>query len=105
MTAARLPWRSRHARLRRRDRQPPRRIHQRFSALDQQLRGGPPIFQEQFRRVAISRDGEIIAGAAGSPGSLAIEAGHVALFARETAAESRDSDAEASQRRRSGRGA
>ncbi len=54
----------------------------RFSALDQFSRGGPPIFREQFRQVAISPDGEIIAGAAGSPGSLAADAGHVALFAR-----------------------
>ena len=54
----------------------------RFSALDQEFRGGPPIFHEQFRGVAISPDGEIIAGAAGCPGPLAPEAGHVALFAR-----------------------
>ncbi len=54
----------------------------RFSALDQQLRGGSPIFQEQFRGVALSPDANIIAGAAGSPGPLAPEAGHVALFAR-----------------------
>jgi WD40 repeat protein len=54
----------------------------RFSALDQQSRGGTPIFQEQFRRVAMSPDGEIIAGAAGTPGSLAPDAGHVALVAR-----------------------
>ncbi len=53
----------------------------RFSALDQEFRGGPPIFHEQFRGVAISPDGEIIAGAAGCPGPLALEAGHVALFA------------------------
>jgi WD40 repeat protein len=54
----------------------------RFSALDQELRGGSPIFQEQFRRVAISPDGESIAGAAGTPGPMARDAGHVALFAR-----------------------
>jgi WD40 repeat protein len=52
-----------------------------FSALEQQSRGSVPIFQEQFRKVVLSPDGKIVAGAAGTPGPLAADAGHVALFA------------------------
>ncbi len=54
---------------------------ERFSALDQQWRGNAPIFQEQFRGVALDPSQTVVAGAAGSPGPLAPEAGHVALFA------------------------
>ncbi|MBI5818766.1 MAG: protein kinase [Verrucomicrobia bacterium] len=50
---------------------------QRFSALEQEA----GIFKEQFGQVAISPDGDIVACAASSPGPLAAEAGHVALFA------------------------
>jgi WD40 repeat protein len=57
------------------------RFSKRFSAPDQQLGGGVPTIQEQFRQVTISPNGDIVAGAAGSPGPLAAEAGHVALFA------------------------
>jgi WD40 repeat protein len=56
-------------------------LTKRFSALDEQSRRGVPIFHEQFRQVAISPDGRIVAAAAGSPGPLAADAGHVALFA------------------------
>ena len=59
------------------------RLSERFCALEQQIRAGVPIFQEQFRHAAVSPDGAIAAGAAGSPGPLAAEAGHVALFARQ----------------------
>ncbi len=59
------------------------RFSERFCALDQQIGPGVPIFQEQFRHAAVSPEGAIVAGAAGSPGSLAAEAGHVALFARQ----------------------
>ncbi len=57
-------------------------LSQRFSALEQKIRSGVPVYQEQFRQVAISPDGAMVAGAAGTPGSLAAEAGHLDLFAR-----------------------
>lgn len=53
------------------------RFAQRFSALEQDA----GIVKEQFGQVAISPNGDIVAGAASSPGPLAPEAGHVALFA------------------------
>jgi len=53
---------------------------ERFSALDKQWRGNVPIFQEQFRGVALSPSQKCVAGAAGSPGPLAAGTGHVALF-------------------------
>jgi len=57
------------------------RFKERFSALDTQRRGTAPVFREQFRGVALSPSQKAVAGAAGSPGPLAAEAGHVALFA------------------------
>jgi WD40 repeat protein len=57
------------------------RFKERFSALDTQVRSHVPFFQEQFRRVALSPSQKTVAGAAGSPGPLAAEADHVALFA------------------------
>ncbi|MGD0517832.1 MAG: cytochrome D1 domain-containing protein [Thermoguttaceae bacterium] len=54
---------------------------ERFSVLDKQWRGNVPIFQEQFRCVALSPSQKAVAGAAGSPGPLAPEVGNVALFA------------------------
>ncbi len=59
------------------------KFSERLCALDQQIGTAAPIFQEQFRHAAVSPDGAIAAGAAGSPGSLAAGAGHVALFARQ----------------------
>ncbi|MBI5687701.1 MAG: protein kinase [Verrucomicrobia bacterium] len=53
------------------------RFNQRFSALEQEA----GIVKEQFGQVAVSPNGDIVAGAASSPGPLAAEAGHVALFA------------------------
>ena len=52
-----------------------------FSALDKQWQGNVSVLQEQFTRVALSPSQKVVAGAAGSPGPLAPEAGHVALFA------------------------
>lgn len=54
---------------------------ERFSALDKQWRNNVSIFQEQFTRVALDPSQKVVAGAAGSPGPLVPEAGHVALFA------------------------
>jgi dipeptidyl aminopeptidase/acylaminoacyl peptidase len=57
------------------------RFTKRWSAIDERPQGGQLIMQEQFRQVAIQSNRKIVAGAAGSPGVLAPEAGHVALFA------------------------
>ena len=59
-------------------------LTERFSALDRQGSGRRSVYQEQFEAVALSPEGEVIAGAAGSPGPLAPEAGHIALFALQT---------------------
>ena len=54
---------------------------ERFSALDKQWQNNGSIFQEQFTRVALDPSQKVVAGAAKSPGPLAPDAGHVALFA------------------------
>jgi eukaryotic-like serine/threonine-protein kinase len=54
---------------------------ERFSALDEQWRNNVSVAQEQFRRVALHPSQKVLAAAAGSPGPLAPDAGHVALFA------------------------
>jgi WD40 repeat protein len=57
------------------------RFTERWSAIDERSQGGQLIMQEQFTCVAFSPDRRLVAGAAGSPGPLTPEAGHVALFA------------------------
>jgi WD40 repeat protein len=57
------------------------RFTKRWFAVDERWDGVQTIMQEQFGHVAIDANRKLVAGAAGSPGSLTPEAGHVALFA------------------------